>query len=205
MGLFVAMGYAGTTVSYVFMGQLLNAVESWQAAYLVTALVALAGLVPALLLMLGRGAERPDAAPDRPAAPAGWRLDLSVLRNRPAVLAIAGYTLHTAELYLARLWLPLLLGAMFLQSGAETQEAAASGIDVGGPDVHDGRRRRARGRVRIRLHGPNGRCDAYIRRERRVLVHHRLANRRAARADARDRLRLRAVHGRPTRRSTQRR
>ena len=125
VGLFVAMGYAGTTVSYVFMGQLLNAVESWQTAYLVTALVALAGLVPALLLMLARGAERPASAPEQQAAPAGWRLDLSVLRNRPAVLAIAGYTLHTAELYLARLWLPLLLGAMFLQSGAETQEAAA--------------------------------------------------------------------------------
>ena len=125
VGLFVAMGYAGTTVSYVFMGQLLNAVETWQAAYLVTAFVALAGLVPALLLMLGRGAERPDAAPGRPAAPAGWRLDLSVLRNRPAVLAIAGYTLHTAELYLARLWLPLLLGALFISGGAESQDAAA--------------------------------------------------------------------------------
>ena len=125
VGLFVAMGYAGTTVSYVFMGQLLNAVESWQTAYMVTAFVALAGLVPALLLMLGRDAERPAAASEQQAAPAGWRLDLSVLRNRPAVLAIAGYTLHTAELYLARLWLPLLLGAMFIQGGADTQDAAA--------------------------------------------------------------------------------
>ena len=125
VGVFVAMGYAGTTVSYVFMGQLLNAVETWQAAYLVTAFVALAGLAPALLLMLGRDSERPAAAPEQQAAPAGWRLDLSVLRNRPAVLAIAGYTLHTAELYLARLWLPLLLGAMFIHGGADSQDAAA--------------------------------------------------------------------------------
>ncbi len=125
VGVFVAMGYAGTTVSYVFMGQLLNAVSTWQAAYLTTSFVALAGLVPALLLMLGRDAERPDPAPGQQAAPAGWHLDLSVLRNRPAVLAIAGYTLHTAELYLARLWLPLLLGAMFLHGGAGDQDAAA--------------------------------------------------------------------------------
>ena len=125
VGVFVAMGYAGTTVSYVFMGQLLNAVETWQTAYLVTAFVALAGLAPALLLMLGRDAERPAAASEQQAAPAGWRLDLSVLRNRPAVLAIAGYTLHTAELYLARLWLPLLLGTMFIHGGADSQDAAA--------------------------------------------------------------------------------
>lgn len=125
VGVFVAMGYAGTTVSYVFMGQLLNAVSTWQTAYLATSFVALAGLVPALLLMLGRDSERPDPAPGQQAAPAGWRLDLSVLRNRPAVLAIAGYTLHTAELYLARLWLPLLLGAMFLHGGAGDQDAAA--------------------------------------------------------------------------------
>ena len=125
VGVFVAMGYAGTTVSYVFMGQLLNAVETWQTAYLVTALVALAGLVPATLLALERGAGRSESVPDRPGASAGWHLDLSVLRNRPAVLAIAGYTLHTAELYLARLWLPLLLGAMFIHGGAGDQDAAA--------------------------------------------------------------------------------
>ena len=125
VGLFVAMGYAGTTVSYVFMGQLLNAVSTWQTAYLVTALVALTGLAPALLLLLERGVGRPESAPDRQGAPAGWHLDLSVLRNRPAVLAIAGYTLHTAELYLTRLWLPLLLGAMFIHGGAGDQDAAA--------------------------------------------------------------------------------
>ncbi len=125
VGFFVAMGYAGTTVSYVFMGQLLDAVSTWQTAYLVTALVALAGLVPALVLALERDSARPDATPDQRAAPAGWHLDLTVLRNRPAVLAIAGYTLHTAELYLARLWLPLLLGAMFVHGGAGAQDAAA--------------------------------------------------------------------------------
>ena len=40
------------------------------------------------------------------------RLTLSALRDRRIALVIAAYALHTAELYLARLWLPLLLGSV---------------------------------------------------------------------------------------------
>ena len=108
VSIFVGAGYAGTTVSYVFMGQLLSAVDTWRTAYLITALVGLVGVVVALLLVREGGPE------GGPAARAPARLDLSILRHRPMLLINVGYALHTAELYLARLWLPLLLAAAFL-------------------------------------------------------------------------------------------
>ena len=51
--------------------------------------------------------------------------DLSVLRGGGSILMLnLAYALHTAELYLARLWLPLLLVAALVQSGREPGEAA---------------------------------------------------------------------------------
>ena len=122
VGVFVSAGYVGTTVSYVFMGQLLSITPAWQTAYFITALVGLVSIAPALLAARGRSDEETGAAPvDR----AGWWLDFSILRDRSVTLVILAYALHTAELYLARLWLPLLLGAMLIRGGTPPVEAAA--------------------------------------------------------------------------------
>ena len=107
VSIFVSAGYAGTTVSYVFMGQLLGATDSWRTAYLITSLVGLAGLAVAVVL-LKKGGAGPG-----PKSQVSGRLDLSILRHRPMLLINVAYALHTAELYLARLWLPLLLSASF--------------------------------------------------------------------------------------------
>ena len=122
VSVYVGAGYVGTTLSYVIMGLLLRVTPTWQWAYLVTALVAALSVLPALLLTRGGTAGRPDAAAS---GPAGRWLDLSILRNRSVTLVIAGYALHTAELYLARLWLPLLLGAALISGGTPPLEAAA--------------------------------------------------------------------------------
>ncbi len=53
------------------------------------------------------------------------RLDLGILRGRSILLLNLAYALHTAELYLARLWLPLLLVATLVERGRESGEAAA--------------------------------------------------------------------------------
>ena len=65
-------------------------------------------------------------------SPKRGRLDLSVLRHKPTALIIVAYTLHTAELYLARLWFPLLLGAMLLANGRTSLEATAEAGTLSG-------------------------------------------------------------------------
>ena len=45
---------------------------------------------------------------------------------------IAAYALHTAELYLARLWLPLLLGASLVRSGYDAGEAVSLAAALAG-------------------------------------------------------------------------
>jgi MFS family permease len=135
---FVSAGYAGTTLSYSFMGQLLKATESWQVAYAWTAVAAVIG-IPLTLLMNGMKRETRDwkletnhsPLPTLHSRPKG-RLDLSVLRHKPTALVIVAYTLHTAELYLARLWFPLLLGAMLLANGRTSLEATAEAGTLSG-------------------------------------------------------------------------
>ncbi len=119
VGFFVSAGYAGTTVSYVFMGQLLGLTGDWRAAYLTTALVGLIGVAVALVAARGGREEA------QPSGGGSARLNLGVLRSRPMLLINIAYALHTAELYLARLWLPLLLAAALVHGGTKPDEAAA--------------------------------------------------------------------------------
>ena len=121
VAIFVGAGYAGTTISYVFMGQLLNLTDSWRTAYMIIALVGLAGVLIALMHVWPRRTGEGEAAE---APRSSGRLNLGVLSHRPMLLINTAYALHTAELYLARLWLPLLLTAALVHSGKEAGEAA---------------------------------------------------------------------------------
>ena len=122
VGVFVGIGFMGTTGSYVVMGWLLNATDSWRMAYLITSLVGLVGIAVALVAVRdGRSAD--DGAPSE--SRKSGRLNLGILRNRSILLLNLAYALHTAELYLARLWLPLLLVAALIETGREASEAAA--------------------------------------------------------------------------------
>ncbi len=122
VAIFVGAGYAGTTISYVFMGQLLNLTDSWRTAYMITALVGLIGVLIALIHLLPRRSQEGESTQSLSSS---GRLNLGVLRHRPMLLINLAYALHTAELYLARLWLPLLLAAALVHSGKEPGEAAA--------------------------------------------------------------------------------
>jgi len=129
VGVFVSSGYAGTTVSYVLMGILLDLFGSWEPAYLATTLPGLAGVAVTLLL----GYERRTVATrsERTTSMAGW-LSLAPLRDRRLVLVIMAYALHTAELFVARLWLPLLLGAALMMGGVDSEDAASRAATLAG-------------------------------------------------------------------------
>jgi MFS family permease len=122
VSVFVAAAYAGTTMSYVVTAVFANITAAWQDAFLLTSLVSLGGLALAAAPGLGRRAA--TAGPYAPTAGLSGRLDLAILRHRPTALVIGAYSLHSAELYLARLWLPLLLGASLSRAGRLSDDAA---------------------------------------------------------------------------------
>ena len=119
VGTFVSIGFIGTTGSYAFTGWLLDTTDSWRTAYLLTSLVGLVGVVVALWVVRDRRSDEDTAD-----SPRSWGPDLSILRGGSVLLLNLAYALHTAELYLARLWLPLLLVAALVESGREAGEAA---------------------------------------------------------------------------------
>jgi MFS family permease len=138
VGIFVSTGYAGTTLSYTVIGLLLDRFTSWRHAYLIAAATSGIGLLLAIVLAVWSGTHQPvpsspERHEDRPQGSASsGRLDLTVLSRRSILLVILAYSVHTAELYLARLWFPLLLGAMLVHSGRSTPEATAMAATLSG-------------------------------------------------------------------------
>ncbi len=146
VSVFVGSGYAGTTVSYLFMGILLGRIDGWEPAFLVTTLPGLASIGIAAFLASGRRAQvlRTEdvrgsdglgndngRGNDNSPVNGGW-LSLAPLRDRRLVLVILAYALHTAELFLARLWLPLLLGAALMLGGLDPDYAASRAATLAG-------------------------------------------------------------------------
>jgi MFS family permease len=98
-------------------------------AYLIMAAASISGMV--LILFLAQSGKQVEN--NGPTMRAGkGRLDLKVLGNKPVLLVILAYALHTAELYLARLWFPLLLGVVWIQQGRAELEAAALAATLAG-------------------------------------------------------------------------
>ena len=165
VSVFVGSGYAGTTVSYLFMGILLGRIDGWEPAFLVTTLPGLASIGIVAFLATGRIARTPRGVDDHGSGEGlgneddqgngddgrngnvhvnddgrgndsspvngGW-LSLAPLRDRRLVLVIVAYALHTAELFLARLWLPLLLGAALMLGGVDPDNAASRAATLTG-------------------------------------------------------------------------
>ena len=130
VGTFVAAGFMGTTASFVLTGLLLRRVADWQAAYGLTTLIAL-GAFPFALAGV-RNMVIPDAATHPGGTRPTGRLDLSLVRTPSIRQAIVAYAWHTADLYVARLWLPLFLAALYLQQGLAAVDATARGATVAG-------------------------------------------------------------------------
>ena len=130
VGFFVGAGFVGTTFSYTTTGFMLAHTGTWQTAYLATALVALIGLMLGFFL-LRNDLSLTHAEPAQSRIGKG-RLDLSVLKGRAVALNTAAYALHTAELYLARLWFPLLLAAAFTANGMAPKQAVVHAATLSG-------------------------------------------------------------------------
>ncbi len=123
VSIFVALAYLGTTLSYVIMGMLLDRYADWRVSYLILSATASLSIVLCVIFLIGsrRGTRLTKAQVPRKSG----RLEPRLLKDASIAKVIAAYAIHTADLYVVRLWLPLLLGAAFSYQGMGTSEAAA--------------------------------------------------------------------------------
>lgn len=123
VGTFVTFFYASNSISLTLTGALMSYFD-WRDAYLIMAIASGASVVMAYLLLRRH--------PRRAAAPSSGRLDLAALRNRAARLYIFGYSLHAAELYIVRVWLPAFLAAALVARGVQADRAIIAAATIGG-------------------------------------------------------------------------
>ena len=123
IGTYVTAFYGANSVSLAATGGLM-AVFEWREAYLIMSLAAIVS-VPIAYLLLRNHRETPGRR-------SSGRLDLKVLKNREARYHILGYSLHAAELYAVRVWMPAFLMAILVARGIDDAQAAVTAATVGG-------------------------------------------------------------------------
>lgn len=124
VGTFVTFFYASNSISLTLTGILMSRFE-WRDAYLIMSAASGVSVIMAYLLL--RNHPRQPAA-----AQSSGRLDLAALKNRAARIYILGYSLHAAELYIARVWLPALLAAALIARGVSAERAVIDAATIGG-------------------------------------------------------------------------
>ena len=123
VGTFVTFFYASNSVSLTLTGILMAWFE-WRHAYLIMGAASGASILLAYLLLRTHRSQS--------AVGSSGRLDLSVLKNRAARTYITGYSLHAAELYIVRVWLPALLAAALIARGEDELSAVVGAAAIGG-------------------------------------------------------------------------
>lgn len=123
VGTFVTFFYASNSVSLTLTGLLMARFE-WRDAYLIMGAASGASVLLAYLLLRKHESQS--------AYSSSGRLDLSALRNKAARIYITGYSLHAAELYVVRVWLPALLAAALISRGQDPLNAAVGAAAIGG-------------------------------------------------------------------------
>ncbi|MYC06357.1 MAG: MFS transporter [Chloroflexi bacterium] len=123
VGTFVTFFYASNSVSLTLTGILLAWFE-WRDAYLIMSAASGASVVMAFLVLRNHKSQSVSGSTGR--------LDISVLKNKAARIYITGYSLHAAELYIVRVWLPALLAAALIARGEDELNAAVGAATIGG-------------------------------------------------------------------------
>ncbi|MDZ4254467.1 MAG: MFS transporter [Sulfuritalea sp.] len=126
-----ALGYylAAASLGYaigLFVASVMIPLAGWRGAFIVTACFPLAGMV------LGWRALRevPNVVHALPDGRGKRSRLLEVLRNKPAMLSIWGYTFHAWELLGAWAWLPAFLAAAAIAGGTAGTQAVSLGATL---------------------------------------------------------------------------
>lgn len=130
VSVFIALAYLGSTLSYVLMGQLLHMWQDWRSAYFALSIFSSLSMILTAVLLITRR-QYTETSKSR-SNPAMGRLQPGLLRDASVAKLIAAYAIHTADLYVVRLWLPLLLGSALVFHGMEHGQAAAQASTLAG-------------------------------------------------------------------------
>ena len=122
VGLFIASTSLSYAVSLAISGAALPK-GGYQLSFLLTCLGPLAGFMLAWVTL---GSTVNKIYPRK----GGQKLSSEVLKNKPAVLLIAGYTLHSWELLGMWTWAPAFLSACLMVGGADARVAVGEGARV---------------------------------------------------------------------------
>jgi MFS family permease len=123
VGFYVTAFYAANSVSLAVTGALMSHFD-WRDSYLIISIAAAAAIPLAYVLLRKHRHIRAQGS--------SGRLDIGVLKKRAVRLYIMGYSLHAAELYIVRVWLPVFLVAILVARGMNNAQAAATAATVAG-------------------------------------------------------------------------
>ena len=123
IGLYVTGFYAGSGISLLLAGYLLL-LFSWETVYLLVSCISIISILLGLIFII-----KIDLLPTNPGSAL---LNLKVLLNKRLFVASFSYAMHAWELYIMRMWFPVFLAYLYIESGSELNSSAALASTIAG-------------------------------------------------------------------------
>ena len=123
IGLYVTGFYAGGGLSLLLAGYLLL-ILSWETVYLLVSCISIMSVLLALIFII-----KIDLLPTNPGSAF---INLKVLLNKKLFVASFSYAMHAWELYIMRMWFPVFLAYLYIESGSGLNSSAALAATIAG-------------------------------------------------------------------------
>ena len=123
IGLYVTGFYAGGGLSLLLAGYLLL-ILSWETVYLLVSCISIMSVLLALIFII-----KIDLLPTNPGSAF---INPKVLLNKKLFVASFSYAMHAWELYIMRMWFPVFLAYLYIESGSRLNSSAALAATIAG-------------------------------------------------------------------------
>ena len=123
IGLYVTGFYAGGGLSLLLAGYLLL-ILSWETVYLLVSCISIMSVLLALIFII-----KIDLLPTNPGSAF---INLKVLLNKKLFVASFSYAMHAWELYIMRMWFPVFLAYLYIESGSGLNSSASLAATIAG-------------------------------------------------------------------------
>ena len=123
IGLYVTGFYAGGGLSLLLAGYLLL-ILSWETVYLLVSCISIMSVLLALIFII-----KIDLLPTNPGSAF---INPKVLLNKKLFVASFSYAMHAWELYIMRMWFPVFLAYLYIESGSGLNSSAALAATIAG-------------------------------------------------------------------------
>ena len=123
IGLYVTGFYAGGGLSLLLAGYLLL-IFSWETVYLLVSCISIMSVLLALIFII-----KIDLLPTNPGSAF---INPKVLLNKKLFVASFSYAMHAWELYIMRMWFPVFLAYLYIESGSGLNSSASLAATIAG-------------------------------------------------------------------------